>query len=363
MEVLGAILVFLLAILTVFYGYFKYTFGYWKSKGVPCDDESSIPYGHLKGVGKTIQMYEIIKRMYDKHKSSGARFCGAYFFNRPAAILLDLDLVKSVFVKDFSNFDERNSYYNEVDDPISAHLFALDGEKWKKLRNKVTPTFSSGKIKFMFSTIVEVGQRLHDCLHEIVQQNDRVEIRELCSQFTTDVIGTCAFGIECNSLQDPNTEFRHYGRLITKKPRHSQFMRMFLRSFKNVGRMLHIKYVDDEISNFFTNLVRDTVEYRENNNVNRNDFMDSLIKLKNSPDKENAITLNEIAAQTFIFFAGGFDTSSAALTFCLYELSLNPQIQAKARSVVREAFAKHNEQFTYEMLMDMPYIDQILEGE
>lgn len=58
----------------------------------------------------------------------------------------------------------------------------------------------------------------------------------------------------------------------------------------------------------------------------------------------------------------GFETSSTALTFCLYEMALNPEIQTKARRIVQEAYKKYDGKFTYEMMMDMPYIEHVLEG-
>lgn len=59
---------------------------------------------------------------------------------------------------------------------------------------------------------------------------------------------------------------------------------------------------------------------------------------------------------------GGFETSSTALSFCLFELALNPDIQSKARCAIKEAFKKYNGQFTYEMLTDIPYVNQLMEG-
>lgn len=149
MDLLSAIVLVFVSILTIVYGYFKYSFGYWKQRNVPYD-EPSIPYGNIKGVEKTLHLSECVKRIYDKCKPSGAKLFGMYFFARPLAVLLDADLIKNVMIKDFDNFDERGIYSNEEDDPLSAHLLALDGDKWKKLRSKLTPTFTSGKMKFMY---------------------------------------------------------------------------------------------------------------------------------------------------------------------------------------------------------------------
>lgn len=216
----------------------------------------------------------------------------------------------------------------------------------------------------MFHTVVEVGNRFRDCLFDVIKEHDELEIKELLARFTTDVIGTCAFGIECNSLKDPNAEFRKYGRKMFANPRHSSYFIVLINGFKDLARKLHIKGLRDDVSQFFMKVVRDTVEYREKNDVHRNDFMDILINLKNqeTTDKEKLVTLNEIAAQAFVFFLAGFETSSTLLTFCLYELALNQEIQSKTRQIIKEALEKHNGQFTYEAMMDMPYVDQVLEG-
>lgn len=144
MDVISGILIFVISILTTLYAYFKYSFGYFQSRGIPCT-VPSIPYGHIKGLGEKYHMIEIVKKIYDEFKPSGAKVCGIYLFSRPLIILLDLDICKNVFVKDFSNFTERNIYYNEVDDPLSANLLTLDHDSWKKLRGKLTSTFTSGK--------------------------------------------------------------------------------------------------------------------------------------------------------------------------------------------------------------------------
>lgn len=253
-------------------------------------------------------------------------------------------------------------YYNEKDDPLSGNLLTLDGETWKKLRQKLTPNFTSSKVKNMLPIVIKKVERLRDCLQDEVQKHEEVDVKDLCARWTTDVIGTCAFGIECNSLESPDAEFMRYGRKIFAKPRHGPLVMSFLDDYKAIGRALHFKKYADDVSHFFMKVVRDTCEYREKNNVNRNDFMDILIKLKNQKPSDDPITFNEMAATAFSIFVGGYETSSTTITFCLYELSLNPELQRKARKIIQDAFKKYNGELTYEMLMDVPYIDQILYG-
>lgn len=353
----------LVSIVTAIYGYFKYAFRYWKLKGVPSDDPV-IPYGSVKELGKTLHLSEITKMLYEKYKPTGAKICGAYMLTRPIAIVLDLEVIRNIFVKDFAYFSERGLYYNERDDPLTSNMLTLNGEKWKILRLKMTPLFTSAKIKCMFPLITGIADRFRDSLFDLSTKTDEIEIGELCARFTTDIIGTCAFGIECNSLNDPNAAFRVYSHRLLTQPKFKALAVQLLNDFEDVGRALRIKMFNDDVSDFFIKITNETVEYREKNNIKRNDFMDMLIELKNQGDTDDgkALTLNELYAQAFIFFMAGFETSSTTLTYCLYELAMNQDIQSKARHAVQEAYQKYNGEFTYEMSLDIPYIDQVLEG-
>ncbi|XP_037920499.1 cytochrome P450 6a2-like [Hermetia illucens] len=362
MEWLPSAIWLIVSLLAIVYFYFQRKFSYWKNRDVPYV-EPLFPLGNLPWKHSD-NLKEVFEKLYKVRH--GSPLVGGYFFSQPVVIATDLDFVKDVLVKDFNSFHGRGVYSNEKDDPISAHLFSLDGPKWKSLRMKLSPTFTSGKMKFMFPTIVDVSERFNQTLGKMLDEGSDFDVKELLARFTTDVIGTCAFGLECNTLNDSDTDFRKYGRMVFEGARFDSIKRTIMQVPK-LAETLGLTVFDKGIRNFFLGIVRQTIEHREKNNIKRNDFMDLLIDLKNNDtfDEEKKIkleklTLEEAAAQAFVFFIAGFETSSTVMMFALYELALNPDIQEKLRNEINTVYAKHEGHLTYETIKDMVYLDQVI---
>lgn len=91
-----------------------------QAKGILCL-EPSFPMGNLSGVGKDVHFLERFQEIYEAFKGRD-KLAGFYSLLKPAVVLLDLDLIKSILIKDFNNFTDRNVYYNEDADPVSAHM-------------------------------------------------------------------------------------------------------------------------------------------------------------------------------------------------------------------------------------------------
>lgn len=79
-------------------------------------------------------------------------------------------------------------------------------------------------------------------------------------------------------------------------------------------------------------------------------------------ENQKTMTLNEIAAQTFVFFAAGFETSSTGMSFCLYELAKSPEIQQRAHEEIDRVLAKHDGKFTYESISEMKFLEACVDG-
>ncbi|XP_052838745.1 probable cytochrome P450 6a20 [Drosophila gunungcola] len=362
---MAVLLVLLVGVLTLAVWFVHQNFSYWKRRGIP-HDAPKIPFGNTRELMKTMQLSDIFKRTYDKYKNkTDGPFVGFYMYFKKMAIVTDIDFAKTVLIRDFDKFHDRGVFHNERDDPLTANLVNIEGQKWRTLRQKLTPTFTSGKMKTMFPTILEVGDDLIRVLDQKASASkDSLEVTDVLARFTADVIGTCAFGLDCHSLSDPKAEFVQMGKDAITKRRYGKSMDLILFGAPKLAEKLRMKQSVQKVEDFYMNIIKDTVNYRVTNNVKRNDFMDMLIEMKlkyDNGDHQNGLTFNEIAAQAFIFFLAGFETSSTTMGFALYELAINQDVQDKLRKEIDSVLEKHNGKLDYDSMREMTYLDKVID--
>ena len=119
---------------------------------------------------------------------SDHRFFGSYAFHRYFLIIRDPDLIKCVLTKNFPDFHDRGFYFNEEVDPLAAHLFFLPGERWKNLRAKLSPTFTSGKMKQMFSIIKSCGDTYAEAVEIFAKRSMTIDIAEITNRYEHNII-------------------------------------------------------------------------------------------------------------------------------------------------------------------------------
>ncbi|KAG5669759.1 hypothetical protein PVAND_000053 [Polypedilum vanderplanki] len=153
----------LLAVFTLTYLWIQRRYSFFARLGV-LHDKPKFPLGNVRG---KVHPAEIFKGFYDKFCRKATAF-GFYTFINPIFVITDLDLIKDVLIRDFEAFHNRGAFYNKKDDPLSAHLLTIEDQEWKDMRKKLTPTFTSGKMRMYFSTLLEVSDRMIEKLKKIV---------------------------------------------------------------------------------------------------------------------------------------------------------------------------------------------------
>ncbi|XP_063243201.1 cytochrome P450 6j1-like isoform X2 [Bacillus rossius redtenbacheri] len=182
-----------LSLLAALYVYLSRNSGYWERRGVCC----ARPTPFLGSIPGVLLLRESVGCwLARRHReTAGESFFGAYFVDRPVLVVRDLELVKSVLVRDAHAFLDRTFAASEDLDPLMAkNLFGLKGNKWRHLRAKLSPTFTSGRMKKMFYLVDECGKQLASCL----QQSASSELKD--DDFVAQAFVFLVAGFEGSSL-------------------------------------------------------------------------------------------------------------------------------------------------------------------
>lgn len=125
-------------------------------------------------------------------------------------------MIKQIAIKDFDHFVDHFRLIPEDCDPLWAgNLFALQGQKWREMRATLSPAFTSSKMKQIFQMISKNGEQFVNHFLNENQELIEVEMKDIFTRFTNDVIANTAFGVECDSLKNPTNEFYLMGAQVT----------------------------------------------------------------------------------------------------------------------------------------------------
>lgn len=78
---------------------------------------------------------------------------------------------------------------------------------------------------------------------------------------------------------------------------------------------------------------------------------------------EHIFGLGDVAAEAFLFFVGGFETAAVAISWAIYELAVNQELQKKARAEIHRVLDKYDGEITYAGVQELTYLDNVVYGE
>ncbi|XP_046425772.1 cytochrome P450 6A1-like isoform X2 [Neodiprion fabricii] len=327
-------------------------FTYWERKGLPYVKSESYLGTYADIIKSKKSVAELQRELYSRLKAE--RFGGICELLSPRLFIADPDLLRDIMTKNFDSWTSRGMEINPDVDPLSQHVVMLEGKKWKGVRATLTPTFTSARLKHMHYLLLECAKDLEKYLDSLARRNEPFESREVSAKFTTDVIGSCVFGIQMNSLGDEDAAFRKMGRKIVEATFRSRIALLIQGSSPWLFKKLKLSLTPLAVEEFFIKITKQAFDYREKNNVQRHDFIDLLRKLRNvdQPHGEDEIVFDDglLTAQAFVFFWASFERSSTSIGYALHELAVKQDIQDRLREELREIKAANNGELTWDGL-------------
>lgn len=158
-------MIIFMTLMIIAYLYMTRKFNYWKKRGILQMTPTPF-FGNFKECLflKKAPAY-FLKEIYDETKE--LPYVGFYVLDKPFLLINDRELVKNILVKDFSYFSDRYIMADPNDRIGYANLFFMRNPSWKTIRTKLTPFFTSGKMKKMFDLMLECGKHLDDYLDSL----------------------------------------------------------------------------------------------------------------------------------------------------------------------------------------------------
>ncbi|XP_034831585.1 cytochrome P450 6B7-like [Maniola hyperantus] len=362
--------IIVLLLFITFYWYGIRTFGYWKKRGIKND--YPLPYfgNNFNQFFQKSSYAMTATEIYKKYPEE--KVVGFFRSTAPELVIRDPDIVKRILVTDFQHFYARGfNTHKTVIEPLLKNLFFADGDLWRLIRQRFGSAFSTAKIRAMFPFISDRAEKLQFLAKEI-EHLEYYDMRELMARYTTDFIGACGFGINMDSLNNENSEFRRLGKRIFHRTPRDAIVGALKFIFPELCKNMHFLAPDLEQSVFA--LVQHVLKARNYTPCGTNDFIDLLLELKekgnvvesleyrdnNGTAKLVELKLDDLllTAQVFVFFGAGFETSSSTSSFTLHQLAFNSDHQKKVQEEIDRVLLKHNNKITYDAINEMHYLEK-----
>ncbi|XP_051157199.1 cytochrome P450 9e2-like [Leptopilina boulardi] len=333
---------------------------YWTQKGLIPHIKSISLFGNVFPVfvSRSMSMIEFITQVYKKFPD--AKYTGILQFQTPVIVLRDPDLIRDICIRNFDHFEDHESFVsNDVDPLLAKNLFFLRGKRWREMRHFLSPSFTRNKMNFLFELVSKCSENFIKYFLDNLEEINSVEMKDIFTRYTNDVIATAAFGITVNSLKDRNNEFYLKGKQVTDFSSIRRGLKIFaLRFFKPIMKLLNESLLPRSCINFFQKIIQETVKIRDEKNIIRPDMIHLLMEASRN-EKGVEVTTDDIVAQSLIFFAAGFSTIATVMSFAVHELAVNSEIQEKLRQEV-DYFTKQEGKISYDTLSKMKYMDMVI---
>uniref|UniRef100_A0A8P4GKT3 unspecific monooxygenase n=1 Tax=Dicentrarchus labrax TaxID=13489 RepID=A0A8P4GKT3_DICLA len=240
------------------------------------------------------------------------RIWGMYELKLPMLAVMDPEMLKTILVKEcFTYFTNRRNL--RLNGDLYDAVSIAEDDQWRRIRNILSPSFTSGRIKEMFTIMKHHSHKLTTCLQSKVRNGEVVNIKDFFGPYSMDVMVSCAFSVDMDTISNPSCP------LITHASKLFRFsLPLFI--FQGTSPLFH---------NIF--------------------FIYLYV----------CLTDHEIVSQITMLAFAGYETSALTLVFLAYNLARNPEVMKRLQEEIDSTFPNKGP-IEYEALVQMEYLDCVL---
>ena len=301
-----------------------------------------------------------------------------------ALIIHDPMMIKQILVRDSDHFVNRDRVENNyvVDKYLGRSVLMLRDQKWREMRTMLSPVYTSSKMKYMYSLLIESLEdfvKFHEEKVKLSGGELEIETHDVFARITADGIATTALGFKGDCVRNKDSKIYETADAMETdftNPKMMMFAQLFPKIFGLLGKQLFRKSVHE----FFETNILNEIQRRRDGKITRPDVIQLLVQAKEGQLKletgdaeelsytESKIkkisnwTDEDLVAQALVFFLGGFETTATLMQAASFELSRNPEVQQTLIDEVDEMIEKlDGKSISYEQLHEMMFLDMVVQ--
>ncbi|KIK38713.1 hypothetical protein CY34DRAFT_90524 [Suillus luteus UH-Slu-Lm8-n1] len=311
-----------------------------------------------------------------------------------------------VVVKDQHIFEEPDLFVVTNKAMFGEGLIATVGEQHRRQRKLLNPVFSTSNMRALLPTLQPIARKLTSILLAKLPDDGshkEIDILPWLSRSALDGVCQAILGYPSDTLGA--TEYDEYpealqmmGPLISRflyfRPSVATVMRNFspywrmklvdwitapwipTEIMKDVREMRRITEVMDHGSKkAFTEKKAALEDSATSFSSQGNDMMNIMLKANSASCSSERLADTELLGQMNVMVFAGLDTTTSALSRCIYLLAKNPLAQARLRSEIRDAIRsmplsqddsslfEHDNvplHLSYDTLINLPFLDGVV---
>ncbi|XP_065812151.1 cytochrome P450 3A30 isoform X2 [Labrus bergylta] len=287
-----------------------------------------------------------------------------YELKKPMLAVMDPDMLKTILVKEcFTYFTNRRNFRlnGELYDAVSI----AEDDEWRRLRNILSPYFTSGRQKELFDIMKHHSSKLTASLQSKAQNGEVITIKDFFGSYSLDIMASSLLSVDLDTINNPSSPLITYANKLFRFP---ILLFLFQGCFPFALPLLELmgfSLFPKSSTNYFKRFV-EKIRQQRNGNSQKNsrdmlqNMIDSQTDNKSKKEGENKkLTDHEIISQVTMFVFAGYETSATTLTFLAYTLAQNPAVMKRLQEEIDVTFPDMGP-VQYEALMQMEYLDSVV---
>ncbi|MBW0511379.1 hypothetical protein O181_051094 [Austropuccinia psidii MF-1] len=270
---------------------------------------------------------------------------------------------------------------------LGRGILLAEGEHHKRQRKLISPTFSPAQLRSLAPLVFAVGQKLSaKWTEEISQVEDQpgarciIDVLPWLSRATLDIIGKAGFGYQFDALESDRknrlavalSQLMSAGGVFEGAAGFQVLFIHLLRKFPSLFRIFstkrsqviaHSLHVMEEESSKVLDQAKHAYEVQDD----RKDLLSLLVRANSSVSGErDKMSNDEVMGQMTTFLFAGHETTASALTWFLWILAKNPEIQSRLRQEIfnatpssQQATEESDASWTLEQVDALKYLDAV----